>query len=61
MRLDDLPELCSRDELAQFLGISVGTLARWAMAKEGPRVTKIGHAVRYRKADVLAYIEASAA
>jgi excisionase family DNA binding protein len=57
--VDDLPELMTRQELAEFTGVSVQTLARWAVEKTGPRLTKLGHSVRYRKAHVLAYIEAS--
>ena len=60
--LANLPELCTRAELAQFTGVSVQTLARWTVeGDKGPRLTKLGHAARYRKADVLAWLEASAA
>lgn len=60
-RADDLPELCTRGELATFLGVSIPTLARWATTGEGPRVTKIGAHVRYRRSHVLAYLDESAA
>jgi predicted DNA-binding transcriptional regulator AlpA len=59
--ITDLPELSSRPELYEFTGISVQTFARWAMTGEGPRITKLGHTVRYRKADVIAWLEKSAA
>jgi len=61
LTLDDLPELASRRQVADFLGVSVPTLARWAMLGEGPRVTKIGAHVRYRRAHVRDYIDAAAA
>ncbi|MDJ0336425.1 helix-turn-helix domain-containing protein [Salinibacterium sp. G-O1] len=60
-RADQLPDLLKRQELADYTGISVQTFARWAVEKSGPRMTKLGGAVRYRKADVLAWLEASAA
>lgn len=61
-QVDNLPELATRSELAEFTGISVQTLARWAVSKTtGPSMTKLGGAVRYRKSDVLAWLAASAA
>ena len=60
-KIEDLPELSSRPELCEFTGISVQTYARWAVAGVGPRMTKLGNAVRYRRADVIAWLEKSAA
>jgi len=60
-QLEDLPELATRKELFEFTGISVQTFARFAVEGIGPRMTKLGGARRYRKADVLAWLEASAA
>lgn len=57
----DLPELSSRRELSEFTGVAVQTLARYAVEGKGPRMTKLGGAVRYIKADVLAWLAASAA
>ena len=48
----------NREELAAFTGISKATYARWAMTGEGPRLTKLGRAARYRKGAVLAWLEA---
>ncbi|MCR2784076.1 MULTISPECIES: helix-turn-helix domain-containing protein [unclassified Microbacterium] len=53
----DLPPLATRQQVAEYTQISVPTLARWAMHEEGPKVTKIGRACRYKKADVLAWID----
>jgi len=58
-RIEDLPELVTRRELAEFTGISAQTFARWAVEDRGPAMTKLGSAARYRRADVLAWIEAS--
>lgn len=56
-----LPDLMTRPQLAEYLGISVVTLAQWAVAKKGPPVTKIGQSVRYRRETVSAWLEANTA
>ena len=58
-QMDDLPELLTRAQLAEFTGIAAQTFARWAVENRGPALTKLGQAARYRRADVLAWIEAS--
>lgn len=60
-QVEDLPELATRKELAEFTGIAVQTFARYAVDGKGPRMTKLGGARRYRKADVLAWLEESQA
>lgn len=60
--LDALPELLTRQELAAFTGVSVQTLARWVGEGTGPRITRLGkHAVRYRRLDVISWLDQSAA
>lgn len=59
--IDELPDLSSRAELAAYTGIAPQTLARWASEGTGPKFIKIGAAVRYRKVDVLEFLEAQAA
>jgi excisionase family DNA binding protein len=56
--LDQLPELVTRAELAEFTGFSVSALAHWAGEGIGPKPTRIGRAVRYRKRDVTAWLDA---
>lgn len=56
---DELPELATRPQVAEYLQISVSTLARWAMDGRGPRVTKLGTAARYRREHVVAWLEES--
>lgn len=60
-RAEELPDLLTRKELSIFTGISVQTLARWAVEKTGPKITRLGHAVRYRREDVLDFVEQGAA
>ncbi|MDR6868161.1 excisionase family DNA binding protein [Microbacterium resistens] len=59
-RLTELPDIATRPQVSEYTQVSVPTLARWAMEGKGPRVTKFGALARYRKADVLAWIEAQA-
>lgn len=52
----DLPDIATRPQVAEYTQTSVPTLARWAAEGKGPKVTKLGGAVRYRREDVLAWI-----
>lgn len=55
-----LPELATRQQVADFLQISVGALARWAMEGKGPRFVRFGGSgatLRYHREDVLGWIE----
>jgi len=58
LQLADLPELLTRQQLADFTGIASQTLARWVVEGRGPRLTKLGQAARYRKSDVVDWIDA---
>jgi excisionase family DNA binding protein len=51
-------DLISRDEAAQYLGVSPKTLATWACTKRyALPVVKLGRAVKYRVADLEKFIE----
>lgn len=56
-----LPDLATRRQVAEFTQTSVPTLARWAAEGKGPKLIRLGggSTVRYRRDDVLAWIEAS--
>lgn len=43
-------------EVSDFTRVPVGTLRQWRHARRGPRSVTIGGRVRYRKADVQAWI-----
>jgi hypothetical protein len=43
-------------QLAEQLGRSVRTLARWRSLDEGPPVTRIGREILYRKSSVAAWL-----
>jgi predicted DNA-binding transcriptional regulator AlpA len=51
-----LSPLLTQRETAAILAISVRSLERMRMAGGGPRFIKVGHCVRYRPADVEAWI-----
>lgn len=54
----DLPDLSTKAHVAEYLQVSVTTLDRMEQAGIGPRRVRIGgRAVRYRKVDVLAYVQ----
>ncbi|MFF2632906.1 helix-turn-helix transcriptional regulator [Microbacterium sp. NPDC058021] len=54
----ELPEVATRSQVAHYTQTSVPTLARWATEGTGPKVTKLGlRAVRYRREDVLAWLQ----
>jgi excisionase family DNA binding protein len=57
---DDRDILLSREEVAAYLKCSLPTLELWARNGEGPRVVRVGRAIRYRLADVRAFVEAGA-
>lgn len=48
--------LLAPKETSLYLGIPVPTLAGWRHYKRGPTYVKIGGQIRYRKADLDAYI-----
>lgn len=43
-------------ETSAYLGIPVPTLAGWRHYKRGPTYVKVGGQIRYRKADLDAYL-----
>ena len=44
-------------EAAEYLGLQKSTLDAWRCRGGGPRFVKLGSAVRYRQADLDAWIE----
>lgn len=54
----DLPEMSRDVEVAELSGISAVTLRRWRAEGKGPKFVRIGErAIRYRRADVLAWLD----
>lgn len=53
----DRERTLTRKQAAEFLEVSISTLARWASAKEGPPYLVIGNKSRYRIPDLNEYME----
>lgn len=57
---DQMPsELIDEPTLASRLGVSRSTLQSWRYTGRGPRFIKLGRMVRYRSADIDAYLRAN--
>ena len=52
-------DLIDEPALANRLGVSRSTLQSWRYAGRGPRFIKLGRMIRYRNADVDAYLRAN--
>ena len=56
LREHDPAELNEHD-VARITGLSVASVRRWRLLRQGPKYIKIGAAVRYRPEDVAAWLE----
>ena len=52
-----MPSLLNEHDVAHITGLSVASVRRWRLFKQGPKYIKIGAAVRYRPDDVSAWLE----
>jgi predicted DNA-binding transcriptional regulator AlpA len=52
-----LEELLNEYDVARITGLSVASVRRWRLLKQGPRYIKIGAAVRYKTEDVQAWLK----
>ncbi len=52
-----LETLLNERDVARITGLSVASVRRWRLYRQGPKYIKFGAAVRYRAADVAAFIE----
>lgn len=52
-----MDNLLSPQQLADYLGVPVATVYGWRYKREGPVGVRIGRHVRFRRADVLEWIE----
>jgi len=48
-------------EVSEYLGVPVGTLYQWRYRRIGPRAARVGRHLRYRPADVQAWLDQQAA
>jgi predicted DNA-binding transcriptional regulator AlpA len=52
-----LSTLLNEHDVARITGLSVASVRRWRLFKQGPRFIKIGASVRYRAEDLRAWLE----
>ena len=55
--MQTLDRLLNVEDLADYLGVPVATLYQWRYRGEGPPGFRVGRYIRYRWADVEAWIE----
>ena len=48
----NIPQLLKEHDVARITGLSVATVRRWRLFKQGPKYVKVGAAVRYHPEDV---------
>jgi predicted DNA-binding transcriptional regulator AlpA len=48
--------LLNEFDVAKITGMSVASVRRWRLLRQGPRFLKIGSAVRYRTEDISAWL-----
>lgn len=54
---NNFESLLAEHDLALMLGVSVATVRRWRLLRQGPKYIKIGASVRYKLADIVAWVE----
>jgi len=52
-----LDELLNEHDLARITGLSVASVRRWRLLRQGPMYLKLGSAVRYKPEDVAKWLE----
>ena len=52
-----LEALLTEHDVARITGLSVASVRRWRLLRQGPKYLKIGAAVRYRPEDISAWLE----
>jgi len=52
-----LETLLNEHDVARITGLSVASVRRWRLLRQGPKYLKIGAAVRYKSEDICAWLE----
>jgi len=55
----DADGLLTESQAAQLLQISIRTLQAWRLRRSGPPYVQLGRAVRYRKSDLMGWIDSN--
>ena len=53
----DVPELMTAQQVAHLLGVSTETLRKWRAKRKCLPYVRVGRHIRYRAADVAAFVE----
>jgi predicted DNA-binding transcriptional regulator AlpA len=57
MTTTTLEDLLTEHDLARITGLSVASVRRWRLLRQGPMFIKINSAVRYRAQDIAEWLE----
>lgn len=52
-----IENLLNEHDVARITGLSVASVRRWRLLRQGPKYLKIGAAVRYKAEDISAWLE----
>jgi predicted DNA-binding transcriptional regulator AlpA len=52
-----LETLLNEHDVARVTGLSVASVRRWRLLRQGPKYIKIGAAVRYKAEDIAVWLE----
>jgi predicted DNA-binding transcriptional regulator AlpA len=52
----EIESLLNEYDVARITGLSVASVRRWRLLRQGPKYLKLGSAVRYRRDDVAAWL-----
>jgi len=55
----DLDLLLKEQDTADLLSLSIRTLQSWRIRSAGPPFVQVGRAIRYRRRDLIAWIDAN--
>jgi predicted DNA-binding transcriptional regulator AlpA len=53
---NNIETLLNEHDVARITGLSVASVRRWRLLRQGPKYLKIGAAVRYRIEDIRAWL-----
>jgi len=54
---NSIETLLNEHDVARITGLSVASVRRWRLLRQGPKYIKIGAAVRYKPEDISAWLE----
>jgi predicted DNA-binding transcriptional regulator AlpA len=54
--VDDSGNLLTQEQAAEFLNMKPSTLTTWRALRKGPKYSKFGRSVRYRRSDLVEFV-----